>query len=74
MIVEIRANWFAASDGERTEDEYDVYRVGERDVVKIHEHLPRGDTDPYYCLVSFGNGRQKRVMNLNTVISDTDGM
>lgn len=74
MIVEIRANWFTASNGECTGDEYDVYRVGEKNVVKIHEHLPRGDTDPYYCLVDFSDGAQKRVMNLNSVLSDEDGM
>ena len=72
MIAKITFNWMYCTDKDYGE-EFDVREVGEKGVVKIHEHLPRGESDPHYCQVDFEDGRQERIMNLNMVISDKDG-
>ena len=62
--------------GSRNDDfgeDYYSYSVGGKGVTKIEEHLPQGEGDLYYCLVSFEDGHHERIMNLNMVISGKHG-
>jgi hypothetical protein len=54
-------------------EEYTAREVGKKGVVSIHEHLPLYASDPYYCRVKFNDGHQERVMNINSVITDSNG-
>lgn len=74
MITKIKYNWFmsGSKDDEWGED-YFVHEVGKKGVVSISEHLPLYNADPHYCLVTFKDGHQERIMNLNAVISNESG-
>lgn len=74
MITKIKYNWRQVSYGHDAGEDYDEREIGKNGVTNIHEHLPRGDADPHYCRVDFEDGHQERIMNLNAVISDTDGI
>ena len=73
MVTKVTYNWSYCTDKDYGDECYS-YEVGKKNVLKIHEHLPRGDGDIHYCLVSFSGGRQERVMNINTVTSDGAGI
>ena len=72
MITKVCYNWFYCTDKDYG-DEFCVFEVGERDVLSIHEHLPRGDGDVHYCRVTFADGHQIRVLNINAVTTDKYG-
>lgn len=74
MVTKIFYNWFEGRDRDSAGEEYSIYEVGKpagrtdkRLVVKIHEHLPCGTGDIYYCRVDFNDGNQERVMNVSNV-------
>ena len=68
MITKVTYNWFYC-----TGDECYSHEVGEKNVVSILEHLPRGAGDVHYCTITFLNGSQERVLNINTVKTDDLG-
>jgi hypothetical protein len=73
MIIKVTYNWFYCTDKEYGDECYS-YEAGKKGVVSIHEHLPRGEGDIHYCRVDFEDGHQERVLNINTVTSDHDGI
>lgn len=76
MIKSIRYNWRqvgTTQDREGCGDDYELYVVGRNNVLKIVEQLPAGPTYPHCCVVSFLDGHQERIMNINAIISDEQG-
>ncbi len=73
MIKRVDYNWMFCTDKDYGE-EYSTYEVGEKNVISILEHLPQGAGDVYYCTVTFLDGCQVRITNINKVTSDDLGI
>ena len=73
MITKVDYNWMFCTDKDYGE-EMSTYEVGKENVVSIREHLPLYAYDPYYCFVTFLDGCQVRITNINKVTSDNLGV
>ncbi len=66
-IIQLIANWHAWNDGRESGEDYDIYDVGKKGVLRITEHRPQGEGDKWFYDVDFENKGTKRIFNPNSV-------